>query len=399
MERGWHGVPIDHEKVYGPTQGASNDFRETDISRLERELEEGWHPENLECTDVSKYRILSKIGQGSYGEVFKAVNQSTRQVVALKKILTENEAEGFPITALREVKILQHLKQENVVNLIEICFSKVACLRFPKTTFYLVLDYCEYDLGRLIYNPKINFTLEDIKTIMKQLLNSLYFIHSSKVLHRDVKPTNILVTGNGIIKLADFGLARAFSSNKPKNYTNGVVTLWYRSPELLLGERNYGPPIDIWAAGCTMAEIFLRNPVMQGDTEQQQIMLICDLCGSIEPETFPGCEKLDLYQKMELPKGIKRSLREKMTGFIKEQRAIDLLDRMLNMDPHRRIDSDTALNHDFFWSDPMPNNDLSKTLSVLYSQEPRAKKTRFAKYQESTAHPVEDHDQYYDRVF
>lgn len=158
-----------------------------------------------------------------------------------------------------------------------------------------------------------------------------------------MKAANVLITKTGVLKLADFGLARAFSMTKngvpnrfvlfyfslnenpykssenftPQlniqfssvlRYTNRVVTLWYRPPELLLGDRNYGPPVDLWGAGCIMAEMWTRSPIMQGNTEQQQLMFISQLCGSITPEIWPGVENLDLYNKMELPKGQKRKV-------------------------------------------------------------------------------------------
>lgn len=147
--------------------------------------------------------------------------------------------------------------------------------------------------------------------MMQQLLNGLYYIHSNKILHRDMKAANVLITKNGVLKLADFGLARAFSANKkgqPNRFTNRVVTLWYRPPELLLGERNYGPPVDLWGAGCIMAEMWTRSPIMQGSSEQQQLRLISQLCGSITPAVWPGVENLELYKQVELPQQQKRKV-------------------------------------------------------------------------------------------
>ncbi|XP_062361451.1 cyclin-dependent kinase 9 isoform X1 [Cinclus cinclus] len=239
------------------------------------------------CDEVSKYEKLAKIGQGTFGEVFKAKHRQTGKKVALKKVLMENEKEGFPITALREIKILQLLKHENVVNLIEICRTKASPYNRCKGSIYLVFDFCEHDLAGLLSNAHVKFTLSEIKKVMQMLLNGLYYIHRNKILHRDMKAANVLITRDGVLKLADFGLARAFSlakNSQPNRYTNRVVTLWYRPPELLLGERDYGPPIDLWGAGCIMAEMWTRSPIMQGNTEQHQLTLISQLCGSITPE-------------------------------------------------------------------------------------------------------------------
>ncbi|CAL4189970.1 unnamed protein product, partial [Meganyctiphanes norvegica] len=229
------------------------------------------------CDDVCKYEELAKIGQGTFGEVFKARDRRNGKIVALKKILMENEKEGFPITALREIRILKLLKHENVVNLQEICRTKgppPPGLQRPTksnphmnhiSTFFLVFEFCEHDLAGLLSNVTVKFNLGEIKKVMQQLLNGLYYIHSNKILHRDLKASNVLLTKSGILKLADFGLARAFSTNRhgPNRYTNRVVTLWYRPPELLLGERNYGPPVDMWGAGCIMAEMWTRTPILQ----------------------------------------------------------------------------------------------------------------------------------------
>ncbi|XP_049786418.1 cyclin-dependent kinase 9 [Schistocerca cancellata] len=318
------------------------------------------------CDEATKYEKVAKIGQGTFGEVFKARDKkNAKKFVAMKKVLMDNEKEGFPITALREIRILQLLKHENVVNLIEICRTKASQHNRYRSTFYLVFDFCEHDLAGLLSNVNVKFSLGEIKKVMQQLLNGLYYIHSNKILHRDMKAANVLITKNGILKLADFGLARAFSANKNgqgNRYTNRVVTLWYRPPELLLGDRNYGPPVDLWGAGCIMAEMWTRSPIMQGNTEQQQLTLISQLCGSITPEVWPGVESLELYTRMELPRGQKRKVKERLRPYVKDPYACDLLDKLLVLDPSKRYDSDSALNHDFFWTDPMPC-DLSKMLA------------------------------------
>ncbi|KAG8173219.1 hypothetical protein JTE90_014277, partial [Oedothorax gibbosus] len=336
------------------------------------------------CEEVSKYEKLAKIGQGTFGEVFKARHRGTRKIVALKKVLMENEKEGFPITALREIKILQLLKHENVVNLIEICRTKASNYNRSKSTFYLVFDFCEHDLAGLLSNVNVKFALGEIKMVMKQLLNGLYFIHSNKILHRDMKAANILITKSGILKLADFGLARAFSASKNGQPNRGYV-----------------------GAGCIMAEMWTRSPIMQGSTEQHQLTLISQLCGCINTETFANVDKLELYNKLELPKNQKRKVKERLKAYVKDPYALDLLDKLLTLDPVKRVDSDTALNHDFFWSDPLPC-ELNKMLlphtqsmfEYLFSKK-KNEQNRHAGPggPHPRAHPTANDGQYHDRHY
>ena len=277
-----------------------------------------------------------------------------------------------------------------------------------KSIFYLVFEFCEHDLAGLLSNTKVGFSLGEIKKIMQQLLNGLYHIHANHVLHRDMKAANILVTRNGTLKLADFGLARGITKSKgPARYTNRVVTLWYRPPELLLGDRNYGPPIDLWGAGCIMAELWTRSPIMQGATEQVQLQLISQLCGSITPEVWPGVEQLDMYSKLELPKGQKRKVKERLKPYVRCGYALDLLDKLLTLDPSQRLNADDALNHDFFWTDPMPQ-DLSRTLSQqsnsmfeLHAMARRRPANPSAPSTSSAAGPSRsvNPDQHFERVF
>lgn len=181
-----------------------------------------------------------------------------------------------------------------------------------------------------------------------------------------MKSSNILITKEGVLKLADFGLARAMSSGAQQRYTSRVVTLWYRPPELILGERSYTAAIDMWGAGCIMAEMWTRQPIMQGDTEQKQISLISQLCGSITPQSWPGVEKLELYRKLQLPQDHNRKVKDRLRHFVKDSYALDLLDKLLVLNPKKRLDGDKALNHDFFWTDPLPS-DLGPALSTLRS--------------------------------
>lgn len=202
------------------------------------------------CIDV--FDIDTQIGEGTYGQVYKARDRVTGEIVALKKVRLENEKEGFPITAVREIKILRLLNHANIVNLKEIVTDKQNVLDFQKDkgAFYLVFEYMDHDLMGLIESNLVTFTEENIAHIMKQLLDGLSYCHTNNFLHRDIKCSNILMNNKGQIKLADFGLARLFNAeDKLRPYTNKVITLWYRPPELLLGEERYGPSIDVWSCG------------------------------------------------------------------------------------------------------------------------------------------------------
>uniref|UniRef100_A0A1I7VPV0 CMGC/CDK/CDK9 protein kinase n=1 Tax=Loa loa TaxID=7209 RepID=A0A1I7VPV0_LOALO len=320
-------------------------------------------------TDVTNYEKLAKIGQGTFGEVFKARCKRTGRIVALKKILMENEKEGFPITALREVKMLQKLKHKHITELIEICSSRASVHNRERSTFYLVFSFCEHDLAGLLSNTNVRLSLVHIKTLMKHLLEGLYQIHFAKILHRDMKAANVLITKDGILKLADFGLARPLFSKLPGQpehcYTNRVVTLWYRPPELLLGERHYGPQIDMWGAGCIMAELWTRTPILQGESEQKQLSLISNLCGSINPQTWRGVENLPLYSKMELQQNLNRRVVERLEAYVRDRNALNLIDSLLVLDPSLRLDAEQALDHLFFFTQPHPAADVKDLMSTI----------------------------------
>ena len=245
----------------------------------------------------------------------------------------------------------------------------------------MVCDFCEHDLAGLLNCEEVKFSLAEIKSIMFQLFSALYYIHGNRILHRDMKSSNILVTKNGVLKLADFGLARALLKGPSQRYTNRVVTLWYRPPELLLGERNYGPPIDMWGAGCIMCEMWTRRAVMQGESEQHQISLISQLCGSITPEIYQGVEALEHFSKLELPKHQKRKIKERLKHYVKDSHCVDLIDRLLVIDPKKRLDSDACLDHDVFLEEPLPNKaelahkltQFKSSMFVMHSSRPGAR--------------------------
>ncbi|KAJ1617182.1 kinase-like domain-containing protein [Pavlovales sp. CCMP2436] len=221
----------------------------------------------------------------------------------------------------------------------------------------MIFEFMDHDLTGLMDSSTPRFTSAQIKCYMKQLLEGMHYVHANNVLHRDIKGANLLLNNRGELKLGDFGLARRFDRDKVEHFTNRCITLWYRPPELLLGTTRYTTAVDMWSIGCVFAEILLRAPLLPGRDEPDQFNRICNMCGTPVEENWAGVSKLPHFDKMVTQTRrppCARKLRQEVGGRLPDQQAMDLLDKLLTLDPKDRIDAATALDHDYFWTDPMP---------------------------------------------
>ncbi|EER27529.1 pitalre-like kinase, putative [Coccidioides posadasii C735 delta SOWgp] len=312
---------------------------------LERD-EEG-RPRFKGCSSIREYEFLGKLGEGTFGEVYKARSKHSGSIVALKKILLHNEKDGFPITALREIKLLKVLSHTNIIRLEEMAVERSRGEGRKKPSMYMVTPYMEHDLAGLLENPNVHLTEPQIKCYMLQLLEGLRYLHQNNILHRDMK---------------DFGLARPYDGHPPapgkgggeavRDYTSLVVTRWYRPPELLLQLRRYTTAIDMWGAGCVFGEMFKGKPILAGSSDLNQAQLIFTLVGSPTEETMPGwsalpgCEGVKSWGSK--PGNLSTVFREQGPG------AISLLSELLKLDWRKRINAIDALKHPYFLNPPLP---------------------------------------------
>jgi cell division cycle 2-like len=218
------------------------------------------------CRSVENFKKLNMIEEGTYGIVYRGQDNQTGDIVALKKLKLAKEKEGFPITSLREVATLSLFKHENIVNVREVVVGREI------QDVFIVMDFIAHDFKTLLEENLIDdaLTVSEIKTIMLQLFRGIGYLHENWIVHRDIKATNLLFSHGGQVKIADFGLARKFGEPLPI-MTPLVVTLWYRAPELLLGEKRYTEAIDIWSLGCMLAELVLKKPLFSGTGEIDQL--------------------------------------------------------------------------------------------------------------------------------
>ncbi|KAL1877100.1 hypothetical protein VTK73DRAFT_8837 [Phialemonium thermophilum] len=315
------------------------------------------------CSRISDYEILGKLGEGTFGEVHRARSRKTGALVALKKIIMHNEKDGFPITALREIKLLKLLSHKNVLKLEDMAVEHPGrnADKRKRPIMYMVTPYMDHDLSGLLDNPSVHFTVPQIKCYMLQLLDGLKYLHENHILHRDMKAANLLINNKGILQIADFGLARHYDGPTPRSgygggeghrdYTSLVVTRWYRPPELLMHLKKYTTAIDMWGVGCVFGEMLLGKPILAGESDGHQLEIIFDLCGTPTDETMPGWKSLpgaEALNPRPRPPNLSHRFREFGSG------AVSLLKELLKLDWRTRINAIDALQHPYFRNAPLP---------------------------------------------
>ncbi|KAE8270286.1 hypothetical protein A4X09_0g2042 [Tilletia walkeri] len=306
------------------------------------------------------YIQLEKLGEGTYATVYKGRSRTTQEIVALKEIHLDPE-EGTPSTAIREISLMKELRHPNIVRLYDVMHTE--------SKLMLVFEFMDMDLKKYmdIHGDRGALDPHTTRVFMFQLLKGTAFCHENRVLHRDLKPQNLLINKRGELKLGDFGLARAFGI--PVNtFSNEVVTLWYRAPDVLLGSRTYSTSIDVWSAGCIMAEMISGVPLFRGRDNNDQLNQILRFLGTPDEKTIDRLmrDSPDVQPRAfpRMPKVPFQTIYPKAHPL-----AIDLLEKLLRFDPSERISADEALRHPYFTTSAAVENPLA-SIVVRSEHEP-----------------------------
>ena len=279
---------------------------------------------DADIPNISGYNNYEILGEGTYGKVYKAEiierpSHTNDQVptafahnnrkhnceyVAIKKVKTDHEADGIPATAIREISLLRELDHDNIVRLRDV----VSMREDAKSQLFLIFEYLDMDLKNFMkrYQGGKPMPLALAVSYSIQCLRGMEYCHSHRVLHRDIKPDNLLLNIRGEMKLADFGLARTFTI-PIRMYTHEVVTLWYRPPEILLGSKNYSTSVDMWSIGCVMCELITNSAIFSGNCEIEQLFKIFEILGTPNEGCWEGIDELP-HVNSEFPKWKKKPL-------------------------------------------------------------------------------------------
>jgi cyclin-dependent kinase 2 len=291
----------------------------------------------------SQIEKIEKLGEGSYGKVYKIFDKLRNQIVAMKKIKMTNDEEGLPPTTLREITLLREISHPSIIHMFDLRYYS------KERKLYLMFEYMDMDLRKFLdrkSHEKRELDLAQIKRIFFSIIDAIDYLHENNIMHRDLKPQNILInTAGDTIKIADFGLARHF--NVPfRKYSKEIVTLWYRAPEIIMGHKGYGIGVDIWSLGCIFYELFYGRPLFQGDCQVQTLFLIFSRLGTPNENIWPGVSEVPDY-KTEFPKFKKTGFEDLMRGRF-DHLALDLLNHMLVLDPLKRLTCREIKQHPFF---------------------------------------------------
>ncbi|KAI0023247.1 cmgc/cdk/pitslre protein kinase [Xylariomycetidae sp. FL0641] len=386
--------PPAKRRKLSPEPNDDRDTNESGTRKLLRFTGGGFGP----ARSVENYDKLNDIEEGAYGWVSRARNLATGRVVALKKLKLDeqqNARAGLSETALREMQILRDCRRgrrsgsaegeddeeedddeaRNIVALREVVVGEDPA----RPAVYLVLDFLEHDLKSVLEDMPEPFLASEVKTLLRQLASGVAFLHDRYVLHRDLKTSNLLLSNRGVLKIADFGMARYVGDPPPPNgLTQLVVTLWYRAPELLLGARTYGRAVDMWSVGCIFGELLTREPLLQGRNEVDELTQIFALCGVPTDDAWPGFRRLPNARSLRLPARNPAAA----TGSVIRARfplltaaGAALLSGLLALNPDARPSAKDMLQHEYFRQDPKPKHEaLFPTFPSRAGQERRRRR-------------------------